>query len=134
MPTGPLVTTDATAKRSPPKKRLQKALKGSVGLCRPDVRIGARWRSSMKSSPEAKSDAPVRVRTQPPAESPATRLLYDRKEAAKQLSICVRSLDYLIAGKRLETRRIGSKVLIPRAALVKFASANHYESVVNNRS
>lgn len=33
-----------------------------------------------------------------------SRLLYDRKEAARQLSISVRSLDYLIAGGQLETR------------------------------
>ena len=55
-----------------------------------------------------------------------TRLLYDRKEAARQLSISVRSLDYLIAGKQLETRRIGRKVLVTRASLVRYASGNHY--------
>src|ERR1039458_4220382 len=38
------------------------------------------------------------------------RLLYDRKQAARQLSISTRSLDYIIAGKGLETRRIGKKV------------------------
>jgi hypothetical protein len=41
-----------------------------------------------------------------------TRLLYDRKGAARQLSISVRSLDYLIAGKQLDTSRIGKKVMI----------------------
>lgn len=56
-----------------------------------------------------------------------SRLLYDRKEAARQLSISVRSLDYLIAGKLLDTRRVGRKVLITRASLVRFASGNHYE-------
>ena len=56
-----------------------------------------------------------------------TRLLYDRKEAARQLSISVRSLDYLIAGKQLETRRIGRKVLVTRASLVRYSAANHYE-------
>lgn len=54
-----------------------------------------------------------------------SRLLYDRKEAARQLSISVRSLDYLIAGKQLETRRIGRKVLVTRASLVRYAAANH---------
>jgi hypothetical protein len=53
------------------------------------------------------------------------RLLYDRKEAARQLSISVRSLDYLIAGKQLETRRIGRKVLVTRASLVRFARGHH---------
>ena len=57
-----------------------------------------------------------------------TRLLYDRKSAARQLSISVRSLDYLIAGKQLETRRIGKKVLIPHASLVRFSQGNHYDS------
>jgi hypothetical protein len=56
------------------------------------------------------------------------RLLYDRKEAARQLSISVRSLDYLIAGKQLETRRIGKKVLIPHRSLARFSQANHYDS------
>ena len=62
-------------------------------------------------------------------QSTETRLLYDRKEAARQLSISVRSLDYLIAGKQLETRRIGSKVLVTRASLVRYASGNHFHSV-----
>lgn len=59
---------------------------------------------------------------------PVQRLLYDRKEAARQLSISVRSLDYLIAGKELETRRIGKKVLIPHGSLVRYSQGNHYES------
>ena len=75
-----------------------------------------------------KHTAPGRVQT--PFEPTETRLLYDRKSAAMQLSICVRSLDYLIAGKKLETRRLGKKILIPRAALVKFAAENHYDTVV----
>lgn len=54
------------------------------------------------------------------------RLLYDRKEAARQLSISIRSLDYLIAGKHLDTRRIGRKVLVTHASLVRYASGNHF--------
>ncbi len=55
------------------------------------------------------------------------RLLYDRKEAARQLSISIRSLDYLIAAKTFQTRRMGRKVMIPHGELVRFASANHYD-------
>lgn len=55
------------------------------------------------------------------------RILYDRKSAARQLSISVRSLDYLISGKKLATRRLGKKIMIPHAELVPFASANHYD-------
>jgi hypothetical protein len=55
------------------------------------------------------------------------RILYDRKEAARQLSISVRSLDYIIAAKGLDTRRIGRKVLVTRASLVRYASGNHFD-------
>jgi hypothetical protein len=58
-------------------------------------------------------------------QTPAPRMLYDRKEAARQLSISVRSLDYLIAGKSFQTRRIGKKILIPHAELVRFSRADH---------
>jgi hypothetical protein len=61
--------------------------------------------------------------------SAAPRLLYDRKEAARQLSISIRSLDYAIASKKLETRRNGSRVLVTHASLVRYASANHYEAI-----
>ena len=55
------------------------------------------------------------------------RLLYDRKNAARMLSISVRSLDYIIAAKGLDTRRIGRKVLVTHASLVRYASGNHFE-------
>lgn len=57
------------------------------------------------------------------------RLLYDRKGAARQLSISVRTLDYFIANKKLATRRMGKKVLIPRAELVRFSRADHFGPV-----
>jgi len=55
-----------------------------------------------------------------------TRLLYDRKSAALMLSISVRSLDYIIAAKALDTRRIGRKVLVTHSSLVRYASGNHF--------
>jgi hypothetical protein len=57
------------------------------------------------------------------------RLLYDRREAARQLSISVRSVDYAIANKELDTRRHGRRVLITHASLVRYASSNHYQVV-----
>ncbi len=44
-----------------------------------------------------------------------TRILYSRKEAALQLSISPRMLDYFIAQKKINTRRIGRRVLIPHS-------------------
>lgn len=60
------------------------------------------------------------------------RLLYDRKEAARQLSISVRSLDYIIAARAVVTRRIGRKVLVTHASLIQYAKGNHY--AITNRS
>lgn len=50
-----------------------------------------------------------------------TRVLYDRKCAAHQLSISVRSLDRLIDNKHLTCRRIGRKVLVPHTELMKLS-------------
>ena len=41
------------------------------------------------------------------------------------LLISVRGVDYLIATKRLSTRRIGTTVLIPIEDVRKFARADH---------
>lgn len=58
-----------------------------------------------------------------------TRILYDRKSAAQQLSISVRSLDYLIAAGSIPTRRINSAVRIRHEDLKAFARGNHtYQS------
>ena len=57
------------------------------------------------------------------------RLLYPRKDAAHQLGVSTRTLDYMIARGELQTRRVGKKVLVPRASLVRFAGANHYGAV-----
>jgi hypothetical protein len=65
----------------------------------------------------------------PTPHNDAPRLLYDRKTAARQLSISVRSLDYLISGKRLNTRRLGKKVLIPHGELVRFSRGDHPEAI-----
>jgi len=54
------------------------------------------------------------------------RLLHPRKESAWMLGISPRSLDYLIANKRLLTVKIGGRVLIPHSELVRFAKGNHF--------
>jgi excisionase family DNA binding protein len=59
------------------------------------------------------------------------KLLVSREEAAQLLSISQRALDYLIASKRLPTRRIGGRVLIPMADLRKYARCDHPERIVS---
>lgn len=64
----------------------------------------------------------------PPATVPlAGKLLVSREEAAAMLSISVRGVDYLIAGNRLTTRRIGARVLIPMEEVRTFARTDHPE-------
>jgi excisionase family DNA binding protein len=48
-------------------------------------------------------------------------LLLGRKEAAAALGICLRMLDYMIASGDVAIRRVGRRVLIPRAELERFA-------------
>ncbi len=62
--------------------------------------------------------------------SPDAKLLVSRDEAAQLLSISQRGLDYLIANRRLPTRRIGGRVLIPVADLRKYARGDHPERIV----
>jgi excisionase family DNA binding protein len=62
-------------------------------------------------------------------EEKVEKLLYDRESAAFAISMSIRTVDYLIANKKLRTVRIGRKVLIPAAELRRFAAANHFEPV-----
>ncbi|WP_157466764.1 helix-turn-helix domain-containing protein [Edaphobacter aggregans] len=62
--------------------------------------------------------------------APEDKLLVSREEAAQLLSISQRGLDYLIADRRLPTRRIGGRVLIPVAELRKYARGDHPERIV----
>jgi len=53
---------------------------------------------------------------------------YSRKEAAWQLDISVRSVDYLIARKLLDTRKDGKRIFITPGSLARYAATNHYEA------
>ena len=59
-------------------------------------------------------------------ENAATKpLLLSRRDAAVLLSISIRSLDNLIARRRLPVRKVGKRVLVPLAALESFAKSDH---------
>jgi excisionase family DNA binding protein len=49
------------------------------------------------------------------------KLLYSRNEAAYALGISSRSIDRMIAGQVLPTRRLGSRVVIPASAVKSLA-------------
>ena len=58
------------------------------------------------------------------------KLLVSKKEAAQALSISIRSLEYLIARRELQTRRIGKRVLVLASALHKFVKRDHANALV----
>jgi len=63
--------------------------------------------------------------------APEERLLVGRDEAAQMLSISRRSVDYLVAKKKLSTRRIGARVLIVVSDLKRYARADHPEPLAS---
>lgn len=73
-------------------------------------------RTSRKRKPPVKATVPV-----------GNKLLVSREQAAAMLSISVRGVDYYIATKRLSTRRIANRVLIPIEEIRKFARSDHPE-------
>jgi excisionase family DNA binding protein len=60
------------------------------------------------------------------------KLLYSRQEAAYALGISVRSVDYLIANKKLLVRRLGGRVLIP-VSEVRRASRRDFKPLDRRR-
>ena len=63
---------------------------------------------------------PAAVKTKETATT-LPKMLFRRKEAAYTLGLSVRSIDAMIADKRLTTRRFGSSVLIPAADVQRVA-------------
>jgi len=59
------------------------------------------------------------------------KVLVSRKGAAHMLSISIRAVDYLITTKRLSTRRIGTRVVIPVDEIRRFARSDHPERVAS---
>jgi hypothetical protein len=70
----------------------------------------------MRSADGENKKAPARITV-----AVESRILASREEEAQMLSISQRALDYLIATRRLPTRRIGGRVLIPVSELRKYA-------------
>ena len=63
------------------------------------------------------------------AVAPVDKFLVSQDEAAQLLSISRRSVEYLVATKKLSTRRIGTRALIPIEDVRKFARSDHPERV-----
>jgi len=55
----------------------------------------------------------------------STVLAVSIPEAARQLSVCARTITYLINSKELASRKIGRRRVIPKAALDAFLRRDH---------
>ena len=73
----------------------------------------------------------VQAETPQPKERPCEpgQLLYSVPQAARVLGLSPRLVWAFVAGNRLRTRRIGTRVLIHRRELEKFALHDHATSV-----
>jgi excisionase family DNA binding protein len=89
------------------------------------------WQASQQDNPETSFRPERRRPPQRVTVAPEDKLLVSREEAAQLLSISQRALDYLVASKRLPTRRIGGTVLIPMADLRRYARFDHPERIVS---
>lgn len=49
------------------------------------------------------------------------KILYSRKEASWAIGLSLRSLDALVASGQIKTRKMGRRIMVPAAALEKFA-------------
>jgi excisionase family DNA binding protein len=92
---------------------------------------GSRFQSSIQESDGLAFEPGRRKQPQRVTVAPEDKILVSREEAAQLLSISQRGLDYLVASKRLPTRRIGGRVLIPVADLQKYARCDHPERIVS---
>lgn len=60
-----------------------------------------------------------------PIATKMTTITLSKQEAARLLGISLRTIDRLIALKELPVRRLGRRVLIPRASLESFLRSDH---------
>jgi excisionase family DNA binding protein len=52
-------------------------------------------------------------------------LLHSKRESARLIGLSERTLHTLIATKQIRVRRIGRRVLVPHAELLKFSRTDH---------
>ncbi|HUZ47712.1 MAG TPA: helix-turn-helix domain-containing protein [Terriglobia bacterium] len=52
-------------------------------------------------------------------------ILIGKRECARALGVCVRTIENLIATKQLPARKVGRRTLIPYRALIEFARHDH---------
>ncbi|MGH9342514.1 MAG: hypothetical protein ACRD19_01945, partial [Terriglobia bacterium] len=87
-------------------------------------KAGGTNRNPPKKTAKRKPPATVNV-------SADSKLLVSRKSAAVIVSLSLRKIDGLLASKQLPFRKIGTRTLIPLAALQRFARTDHPERIAS---
>lgn len=62
----------------------------------------------------------------------ADKLLLSKRETAQLLGLSVRSIEHLIANKRLMARRVGGRVLVPYSACQIFVRSDHPDPITSS--
>jgi len=79
-------------------------------------------------------ERPEQRRKKPPTKvtvPPDAKLLVGREEAAAMVSLSVRSIDYLIANKELQFRKIGTRTMIPVSEPQRFVCMDHPKRIAS---
>jgi excisionase family DNA binding protein len=56
------------------------------------------------------------------------KLLFNRSEFASLTGLSLRTVSYLIADRKIRVKRVGSRVLIPRTELLRFAGIEEFSN------
>jgi hypothetical protein len=134
-----LLPFSAEAEVSAPVAAVGQAVKAEVNHgTRPSARRsrGKSFPRPVRAIDKASASDPnpprTTVKRKPPIKAivpPDAKLLVSRKEAAGIVSLSLRSIDGLLASKKLPFRKIGNRTLIPLGALQKFARMDHPERI-----
>jgi hypothetical protein len=68
------------------------------------------------------------------SDTPLPRLLYSRAESAYLLSLSIRAIDYGIANGTIRVRRIGGRILVPHAELLRLARTDQIKPITPSSS
>lgn len=58
-------------------------------------------------------------------QQPIQPILISKKDAARALGVCVRTIENFIARKELPARKVGRRTLVPYRTLLEFARHDH---------
>jgi excisionase family DNA binding protein len=80
---------------------------------------------NLREKPKGNEKNARRIPTRKASVPPDAKLAVSRVEAAEIVSLSIRSIDNLLATKKLPFRKVGTRILIPVTELRKFIRVDH---------